>query len=216
MSNGRSEKRIARTESVEVCLQDETRLNERSLTENVSAHGARVLMEQKLQPGQRVLVSSPKEGMHSQARIIYCQRVSEGRFAVGLELSGRVEFRQSLTNCKRQQFLTNYRESELRAYAPIFFPSPPEVSSFVRCWLHSGHFHRRKLFLWGMTSARYMSCPSLGQLTRGGFSSSIVFASSVAMEYPSKLLYLTKQAGSRQAYSGLATGPVGGLTSISV
>jgi len=91
MSNGRSERRIARTLSVEVCLQDEAKLNERTMTENVSAHGARVLVEQKLQPGQRVLVSSPKEGVRSQARIIYCQRVSESRFAVGLELSGRVE-----------------------------------------------------------------------------------------------------------------------------
>jgi hypothetical protein len=91
MSNGRSEKRIARIMSVEVCLQDEAKLNERTLTENVSAHGARVLMEQKLQPGQRVLVNSTKEGMRLQARIIYCQRVSEGRFAVGLELSNRVE-----------------------------------------------------------------------------------------------------------------------------
>jgi hypothetical protein len=91
MSIGRSEKRIARTESIEVCLQDEPKLNEKTLTENVSAHGARVLMQQKLQPGQRVLVSSPKEGMRSQARIIYCQRVSERRFAVGLELTGRVE-----------------------------------------------------------------------------------------------------------------------------
>jgi hypothetical protein len=91
MSNGRSEKRVARIVSVEVCLQDEARLNERTLTENVSAHGARVLMEQKLQPGQRVLVNSTKEGMRLQARIIYCQRVSEGRFAVGLELSGSVE-----------------------------------------------------------------------------------------------------------------------------
>jgi len=91
MSNGRSEKRMARTVSVEVCLQDEPRLNERMLTENVSAHGARVLMEQKLQPGQQVLVNSPKEGVRTQARIIYCQRVSERRFAVGLELSGRVE-----------------------------------------------------------------------------------------------------------------------------
>ncbi len=61
MSNGRSEKRIARTVSVEVCLQDEPKLNERMLTENVSAHGARVFMERKLQPGQQVLVSSPKE-----------------------------------------------------------------------------------------------------------------------------------------------------------
>jgi len=82
---------MARTVSVEVCLQDEPRLNERMLTENVSAHGARVLMEQKLQPGQQVLVNSPKEGVRTQARIIYCQRVSERRFAVGLELSGRVE-----------------------------------------------------------------------------------------------------------------------------
>jgi hypothetical protein len=91
MSNGRSEKRIARTVSVEVCLQDEPKLNERMLTENVSAHGARVFMERKLQPGQQVLVSSPKEGVRSQARIVYCQRVSEKRFAVGLELPGRVE-----------------------------------------------------------------------------------------------------------------------------
>ena len=91
MSDGRSERRTARTLTVEVCPQDEAKLNERTMTENVSAHGARVLMEQKLQPGQRVLVSSPKEGVRSQARIIYCQRVSERRFAVGLELSGRVE-----------------------------------------------------------------------------------------------------------------------------
>jgi hypothetical protein len=91
MSNGRSEKRIARTVSVEVCLQDEAKLNERMLTENVRAHGVRVFMERKLQPGQQVLVSSPKEGVRTQARIVYCQRVSESSFAVGLELSGRVE-----------------------------------------------------------------------------------------------------------------------------
>lgn len=91
MSNGRSERRIARTVSVEVCPQDEPTRSERVLTKNVSAHGARVLMEQKLQPEQRVLVSSPREGVHSQARIVYCQRLAERRFAVGLELSGRVE-----------------------------------------------------------------------------------------------------------------------------
>ena len=91
MSNGRSEKRIARTVSVEVCLQDEPKLNERMLTENVSAHGARVLIGRKLRPGQHVLIGSPKEGVQSQAQIVYCQRVTESRFAVGLELSGRVE-----------------------------------------------------------------------------------------------------------------------------
>lgn len=91
MSNGRSEKRIAKIMSVEVCLRDEPKLNERMLTENVSAHGARVFAERKLQPGQQVLVSSPKEGVRLQARIVYCQRVSGSSFAVGLELSGRVD-----------------------------------------------------------------------------------------------------------------------------
>jgi hypothetical protein len=61
------------------------------LTENVSAHGARVVVERKLPPGQQVLVKSPKEGVRSEARVVYCERVSEGRFAVGLELSGRLE-----------------------------------------------------------------------------------------------------------------------------
>jgi PilZ domain len=91
MSNGRSEKRIVRTMTVEVFVPAETKLNEKTLTENVSAHGARVLLQLKLEPGQRVVVSSPNEGVRSLARIVYCQRVSERRFAVGLELSGRVE-----------------------------------------------------------------------------------------------------------------------------
>ncbi len=71
MSSGRSEKRIARMVRVE--------------------HGARILTERKLERGQQVLVSAPKEGAHSQARIVYCQRVSEGWFAVGVELSSRLE-----------------------------------------------------------------------------------------------------------------------------
>jgi hypothetical protein len=62
MSNGRSEKRIERTMSVEVCMEDEPKLKERMLTENVSAQGARVFMERKLRAGQQVLVSLPKEG----------------------------------------------------------------------------------------------------------------------------------------------------------
>jgi len=48
-------------------------------------------VEQKLQPGLQVLISSPGEVVWSQARIVYCQRVSKERFAVGLELAGRVE-----------------------------------------------------------------------------------------------------------------------------
>jgi hypothetical protein len=91
MSNGRTEKRIAKTVGVEVCLVDEPTLKERTLTENVSAHGVRVLMQRKLHPKQQTVVISPTEGVWSRAKVVYCQVVAENRFAVGLELSGRVE-----------------------------------------------------------------------------------------------------------------------------
>jgi hypothetical protein len=91
MSNGRSERRVAKTLSVEVCPQDETKAKERTLTDNVSAHGARVFTKRRFQPGQQVLINWPKEGVRSLARIVYFQRLSESNFAVGLELSGRVE-----------------------------------------------------------------------------------------------------------------------------
>lgn len=91
MSNGRSEKRIARTVSVEVRLPDAPVLKERTSTENVSAHGARLFMKQRLKPGQAIVLVSLAEGVGCEAHIVYCQRISENRFAIGLELSGRVE-----------------------------------------------------------------------------------------------------------------------------
>jgi PilZ domain len=91
MSTGRSERRIAKAVSVEVWLQDVPSSRKSTLTENVSAHGARVRMEQSLKPGQRVLVDSAREGVRSEARIVYCQRVASREFVVGLELSKRVE-----------------------------------------------------------------------------------------------------------------------------
>jgi hypothetical protein len=91
MSNGRSERRVARIVTIEVCQEGEPTLKEWTSTENVSAHGARVLMERKLQPGKQVLVVSPNDGMRSPAMIVYCQRVNGSKFAVGLELSTRAE-----------------------------------------------------------------------------------------------------------------------------
>jgi hypothetical protein len=91
MSNGRSERRIARAVSVELRLQEESVSQETAWTENVSAHGARVLLEWKLQPGQRVLVNSPKEGVRSDAWVIYCHWLAPSRFAIGLELKRRAE-----------------------------------------------------------------------------------------------------------------------------
>jgi len=88
---GRFEKRIARAVTVEIRPEDEGMPKERTLTENVSPHGARVLKEREWRPGQQVMVISPKEGVRALGQIVYCELLAECRFAVGLELSVRVE-----------------------------------------------------------------------------------------------------------------------------
>jgi hypothetical protein len=89
---GRSEKRIARAVAVEICLEDEAMHKERVSTENVSAHGVRVLISRKLSPGQHVLVIFPRESVRSPGQVVYCQHLTERKFAVGLELSVRVDW----------------------------------------------------------------------------------------------------------------------------
>ena len=91
MSNGRSERRIPKTVTVEVCLADDLTLKERALTENVSAHGVRVLTQRSMRPKQQAMIISLNDGVWSRAKVVYCQRAAENRFAVGLELSASVE-----------------------------------------------------------------------------------------------------------------------------
>src|SRR6266704_400999 len=88
---GRFEKRIARAVTVEIRPEDEGMPRARTVNENVSPHGARVLMEREWRPGQQVMVISPKEGVWARGQIVYCQLLAESRFGVGLELFVRVE-----------------------------------------------------------------------------------------------------------------------------
>ena len=88
---GRYEKRAARAVRVELLRLDESRFNERTVTENVSPRGARVVTELICAPGKHVLVTAPEEGVTSLARVVYCQRVESTKFAVGLQLVVRVE-----------------------------------------------------------------------------------------------------------------------------
>jgi hypothetical protein len=88
---GRFEKRIARAVTVEIRPEDEGMPKERTLTQNVSPHGARVLMNREWRPGQRVLLIFPREGVQTRAQVVYCHRLAESSFAVGLELSVRAE-----------------------------------------------------------------------------------------------------------------------------
>ena len=90
-TTGRSEKRTARAEAVELSRLDDSLLRERAFTENVSPLGARIVTEREWEPGTQVLAIFPEEGVRSRARVVYCARLAKYRFAVGLELSTRVE-----------------------------------------------------------------------------------------------------------------------------
>ena len=83
---GRSDKRIAKEVAVELARLDHLQLKETAITQNVSARGIRVATEHLWRPGDRVLLSSPESSFHSQARVVYCQRIENNGFAVGLEL----------------------------------------------------------------------------------------------------------------------------------
>jgi hypothetical protein len=56
------------------------------MTENVSAHGARVVVGMPLPMDLRVTVRSMLGSLRSRARVVYCERMTNGLFAVGLEL----------------------------------------------------------------------------------------------------------------------------------
>ncbi len=88
---GRYEKRTARAVTVELLRLDESQLNRRAVTENVSLRGARIVTDWNCAPGKHLLVTAPEEGVKSLARVVYCQRVESTKFAVGLQLVVRVE-----------------------------------------------------------------------------------------------------------------------------
>ncbi|MCU1316635.1 MAG: hypothetical protein JWN63_1957 [Candidatus Acidoferrum typicum] len=86
LPTGRSDRRITKEVAVELARPDASQLSEMAIAQNVSARGMRVATEHIWRPGDRVLLSSPESGIRTRARVVYCQRMENNRFAVGLEL----------------------------------------------------------------------------------------------------------------------------------
>ena len=84
--NGRSDRRITKEVAVELARPDAWQLRETAIAQNVSTRGMRVATEHVWLPGDAVLLSSPESGVRTEARVVYCQRMENNRFAVGLEL----------------------------------------------------------------------------------------------------------------------------------
>ena len=84
MPTGRSEKRTPVELAVLLSSLNETPFKERAFTENVSSRGLRAITKRMWQPGALLLVSFDGEPIPGLARVAYCRRLANNRFAVGL------------------------------------------------------------------------------------------------------------------------------------
>ena len=86
--SGRRERRTPLTVAVQITGVREPATTERTITENVSSSGLRVVAQRQMNPDEPLLVSSTTGDLRVQARVVYCQRLRDGRFGVGLHFQG--------------------------------------------------------------------------------------------------------------------------------
>ncbi|MGB7284337.1 MAG: PilZ domain-containing protein [Candidatus Acidiferrum sp.] len=57
---------------------------ERTYTDNVSAHGARLFSKRPWKPDDEILVT-PRNEETTSAKVVYCQRLADDHFAIGVK-----------------------------------------------------------------------------------------------------------------------------------
>jgi|SRR5215472_3091660 len=62
---------------------------EQGSTENVSPHGMRLLTERPWKRDNHVIIQSSENELWARGKVVYCQALSHGKFAIGLELLAR-------------------------------------------------------------------------------------------------------------------------------
>jgi hypothetical protein len=87
---GRSEKRKPIELAAVLSRVNQGFHKESTFTENKSSHGLRVITKKIWRPGARLLVSFAKDDVEEEASVVYCQRLGNKKFAVGLALSAKV------------------------------------------------------------------------------------------------------------------------------
>ena len=89
LESGRLEKRTRLAVPVEIVGIDEDGAAASAITENVCSRGLRVVARRPLRPREPLLISSPPGDRPVPVRVVYCERVSNGRFAAGLKLESK-------------------------------------------------------------------------------------------------------------------------------
>ncbi|MGB7844663.1 MAG: PilZ domain-containing protein [Candidatus Acidiferrum sp.] len=85
---GRLEKRIKLAVPVEIVSLENPAASEKTTTENVCSLGMRVLARQNMERNERVRIQSLSGDLRAPARVVYCQRLPNGTFGIGLQFQG--------------------------------------------------------------------------------------------------------------------------------
>jgi ubiquinone/menaquinone biosynthesis C-methylase UbiE len=83
--DGRNEKRV--TMAIPVCLVTAEKLlfADQAMTVNVSSHGARVVTRRRWQLEEQPRLASSSGDLRTQAKVIYCETLTNGHFCIGLK-----------------------------------------------------------------------------------------------------------------------------------
>lgn len=88
MRSGRLERRTRLAIPVRISSLEEPSAGERSTTEDICSKGIRVLVRRARELNERLWIKSADGEMEADGRVVYCQRLLDGRFALGLEFHG--------------------------------------------------------------------------------------------------------------------------------
>lgn len=87
--SGRLEKRIRLAVPVQISSLVEPAATERTTTENICSLGIRILSQRARNLNERLMISTLMGNLRTSARVVYCQRLPDGRFAIGLQFQGQ-------------------------------------------------------------------------------------------------------------------------------
>lgn len=82
----RVEERLPLAVRVDLCSLDVRHRAHEALTENVSAHGARVVSSNPWKLNDRLNLWSLPGDFRARARVVYCEPLGRSSFAIGLQL----------------------------------------------------------------------------------------------------------------------------------
>lgn len=83
---GRMERRLPIITIVQLArvLNSAPKAQERTYTDNISAHGVRVFSKELWQPGTDIRITSIKDDISIDGKVVYCEQIEERRFCLGV------------------------------------------------------------------------------------------------------------------------------------